>query len=188
MAQRTFDIIAAVNAYDDGIGCEGKIPWSIKQDMQYFKELTINTCDSNKVNAVIMGRKTWESLPKRPLQGRLNIVISTTQIQIPGAFSFQSFQHALKFVQNEDKLVDRIFVLGGEQLYQEALEHADLHCVYITRVYSNEEVACDRFFPIDILHRVASLKEQSAIFTEGNYMFCFQTFFPNHSAFPAIPV
>lgn len=179
MSPRPFDIIAAVNAQDGGIGSDGKIPWAIKQDMQYFRELTTTTIDPNKVNALIMGRKTWESLPKRPLPSRLNIVISTTQMQIPGAIAFPSFHHALTFLQNETSLVERIFVVGGARVYQEALEHTDLGEVHITRVYPNVEIpACDCFFPIDTFEYCnMALKTQSDIFNEGNYMFCFQTFY-----------
>ncbi len=56
----------------------GTLPWSIPGDLRYFKELTSRTADPGKQNAVIMGRKTWESLPPkfRPLPGRLNVVLS----------------------------------------------------------------------------------------------------------------
>lgn len=56
----------------------GTLPWSIPGDLRYFKELTSRTADPGKQNAVIMGRRTWESLPPkfRPLPGRLNVVLS----------------------------------------------------------------------------------------------------------------
>ncbi len=64
---------------DGGIGKEGKLPWKLSGDMAYFKRVTLDTEDiPGKRNAVIMGRKTWESIPNsfRPLAGRLNVVLS----------------------------------------------------------------------------------------------------------------
>ncbi len=73
---------------DGGIGKEGKLPWKLSGDMAYFKRVTLDTEDTPDVrNAVIMGRKTWESIPKsfRPLPGRLNVVLSRspTTLNLP---------------------------------------------------------------------------------------------------------
>ncbi len=61
----------------------GSLPWKIPGDMAYFKELTSRTVDPAKQNAVVMGRKTWESIPAkfRPLAGRLNIILSRSEAQ-----------------------------------------------------------------------------------------------------------
>jgi dihydrofolate reductase/thymidylate synthase len=61
-----------------GIGKGGTMPWKLPGDMAYFKELTSKTADAGKQNAVIMGRKTWESIPVkfRPLPGRINVVLT----------------------------------------------------------------------------------------------------------------
>lgn len=93
-----FSIIVA-STLDNGIGCNGKLPWRIKRDMEWFKYLTThhisisnpNESDSNKIflddtssqneNVVIMGRKTWESIPSkfRPLPKRTNVVLSRNE-------------------------------------------------------------------------------------------------------------
>lgn len=63
-----------------GIGHAGGLPWRLRQDMAFFKKMTTNTVDSNKQNAVIMGRKCWDSIPVkfRPLSNRINVVLSRT--------------------------------------------------------------------------------------------------------------
>ena len=69
-------VVAATRAL--GIGKDGKLPWHLPGEMAFFKELTSKTSDAGKHNAVVMGRRTWESLPPkfRPLPGRLNVVLS----------------------------------------------------------------------------------------------------------------
>lgn len=69
-------VVAATRS--GGIGLDGKIPWRLPKDMAFFKSVTSATADASKMNAVIMGRRTWASLPPkfRPLKGRLNVVLS----------------------------------------------------------------------------------------------------------------
>ena len=71
------------STYNGGIGLNGKLPWRLKEDMKIFKRITTtiqNSDDKNKLNAVIMGKNTWESIPLkfRPLSNRINIILSTT--------------------------------------------------------------------------------------------------------------
>eukprot|EP01084_Bolivina_argentea_P223488 378123_1 len=75
---RKFSLIVAATIPDFGIGLDGSIPWRIAGDLKFFKETTMVTKDRNKQNAVIMGRKTWQSIPNkyRPLPSRLNIVLT----------------------------------------------------------------------------------------------------------------
>jgi dihydrofolate reductase len=71
-------LIAAATEVGYGIGKNGAMPWRLRGDMDHFKRITQRVTDTSRQNAVIMGRKTWESLPKsfRPLPGRLNVVLS----------------------------------------------------------------------------------------------------------------
>ena len=71
---RKFSIIVACDIYG-GIGCDNKIPWELQEELQYFKKITTETLDHTKQNAVIMGRNTWLSLHKKPLQKRKNIIL-----------------------------------------------------------------------------------------------------------------
>jgi dihydrofolate reductase/thymidylate synthase len=77
-----------------GIGAGGTLPWRLPGDLAFFKALTTKTRDAGRVNAVILGRSTWDSLPPkfRPLPGRLNVVVSASgKLQPHGAHSLLSF-------------------------------------------------------------------------------------------------
>ena len=114
-----FDIVVA-HDIKNGIGINNTLPWECPPDMAYFKKLTINS-HSNQQNTVIMGRKTWESIPERfrPLPKRTNIVVSNTLKTLSNATIATSLSDALN-IANPDT---SIFVIGGAQIYQEALNH-----------------------------------------------------------------
>lgn len=104
-------IIAAV-AHNRVIGCQGSIPWFIPEDLNHFRDKTMG-------NTVIMGRKTWESLPYsvRPLPGRQNIVVSSDQTyEAVGAITAGSLTLAIQLAS-----VGEVFIIGGAQLYEQAL-------------------------------------------------------------------
>jgi len=109
-------VIAAV-ARNRVIGKDNRLLWNIPEDMAHFKALTSG-------HTVIMGRKTWESLPPRfrPLPGRRNIVISRqAHYAAPGAELAGSLENALKLASNAAV----VFVIGGEQIYTQAMAVAD---------------------------------------------------------------
>ncbi len=129
-----------------GIGIGNKLPWRLKGDMQYFQYVTTEA-EPGKVNAVIMGRKTWESLPEksRPLKGRVNIVLSRGYADVPtGVLVVNSLEDALSQLWH-DETVDKIFVIGGASVYTQALKHPDCDRIYLTEVMDKFE--CDAFFP-----------------------------------------
>jgi dihydrofolate reductase/thymidylate synthase len=135
-------IIAALDR-NRGIGKDGTLPWRLKGDMSFFKTLT-TTAPGGKTNAVIMGRKTWESIPAkfRPLPDRLNIVLSRELAEAEGAVVCDSFDDAHTFLAGMANLHE-VYVIGGAGVYAEALKECD--ALYLTHV--DIEVACDVFFP-----------------------------------------
>lgn len=136
-----FSIIAAVSN-TNGIGKNGKIPWNEPVDMKYFKTITSTVTDPTRQNAIIMGRKTYESLNGRSLPNRRNIVISSDcNNKIDWFTSLQSAMDYLWY----DKSIEKIFVIGGGQLYQEAIRHRGCNELYINRI--NTDAECDVFFP-----------------------------------------
>eukprot|EP00959_Pyramimonas_sp_CCMP1952_P399324 8367055-Pyramimonas_sp.AAC.1 len=117
---RKFQVVVAATL-TMGIGKEGGLPWKLPGDMKYFKQITSATSAPAKKNAVVMGRKTWESIPQkfRPLSDRLNIVLSrtlapsskennNTESSIPeGVHVFASLNEALEML-GEDEYKDSI--------------------------------------------------------------------------------
>ncbi|MDR0601280.1 MAG: dihydrofolate reductase [Treponema sp.] len=139
-------IIAAV-AENRVIGRGGAIPWSIREDMRRFRDLTMGF-------PCVMGRRTWESLPRKPLPGRPNIVVSKLMAarragspgdrsaggeSTDGALIFPSLDEALKHCGAYEK----VFICGGASLYREAMPAADI--MEITMIH--ESFKGDVFFP-----------------------------------------
>lgn len=110
------------------IGSDGDLPWRLSSDLKLFKAIT-------KGKPVIMGRKTWESLPRKPLPGRLNIVVTRQAgytaegAQVVGDMG-DAFDAA--FIQANTDRVDEVFVIGGAQIYAAAMTVADR--LYLTEV------------------------------------------------------
>ena len=123
MSDRPFELalIAAV-ARNGVIGRDGALPWHLAGDMQHFRELT-RSCP------VVMGRRTWDSLPPRyrPLPGRANIVVTRRAgWSADGAQVAPSLTAALRLAQLRLGPSRRVYVIGGAQLYREALPLADV--------------------------------------------------------------
>lgn len=144
-----FNIIVATDLQNN-IGRDNKIPWYLPEDLKYFRDITTG----NGKNAVIMGRKTWESIPEkyRPFKNRFNIVLTRdvgkhtcNNSSMESVMFMSSLQNALNYLYNRDDFED-IFVIGGSQIYKEALEHSDLNKIYITKINTIYE-NCDCVFP-----------------------------------------
>ncbi len=151
-----FSIIAAISNAN-GIGKNGKIPWNEPVDMKYFKEITSKVTDESRQNAIIMGRRTFESLNGRSLPNRRNIIISSDCNNKIDWFT--SLQSAIDYLWY-DKSIEKIFVIGGGQLYQEAIRHRGCNELYINRI--NTDAECDVFFP-DISEDVYELRSEQPL-------------------------
>jgi dihydrofolate reductase len=125
-------IIAAV-AQNRAIGYENKLIYHLPADMKRFKELTTG-------HTIIMGRHTFESLPKGALPNRRNIVLSRTQHIFAGCDCYSSLQEALQHCEKDED----IYIIGGASVYKEALPLADRLC--LTEVEDTPTNA-DTFFP-----------------------------------------
>ena len=119
--------------------------------MRHFMKVTTETQSADTKNAVLMGRKTWESIPEkfRPLKDRINVVLtkSPSAISLPeGVLVASSLQDAC--IKLDDKKVGEIFVIGGSQIYDEALKSSYVNKVLCTNVYNIPETQkFDAFFP-----------------------------------------
>jgi len=142
-------IIVAV-AENNVIGKDNALLWHISDDLKNFKKITEN-------HSVIMGRKTYFSLPFRPLKNRRNIVISNSLPQIEGAEVVKSIEEAFELCKNESE----VFVIGGGAIYRQTIDFADK--IYLTKVYANFNG--DTFFP-EIDEKIWKISQQSEIFTD----------------------
>jgi dihydrofolate reductase len=139
-----YKLIAAV-CKGGGIGKNNTLPWKIKEDMIHFSKLT----RGNGNNAVVMGRKTWESLPRGALIGRDNIILSNTMVMDENIAG----NHVVKTCQSIDdvnkfclsKKYDLVWVVGGTAVYKIFLETGLVDVCAIT--YIDKEFSCDASFP-----------------------------------------
>lgn len=127
-------LIVAV-AENGVIGRDGKLPWRIPEDMKWFKART-------EGRPLIMGRKTWESLPKRPLPGRTNIVVTRdASFKAEGGVVVTSLAAALDVAAGEAP--EEIMVIGGAEIYRAAMPF--VRRIYLTSVHG--EIEGDTYFP-----------------------------------------
>lgn len=135
------NIIAAVQKSNRGIGYRGNLLFRIPEDMKRFRELTEH-------NVVVMGRKTWDSIPFGPLSNRINVVITRDKnFEAPkGVYVAYSIEGALERVEHSQR---EIFVIGGAEIYKQVMDRTndliDLDKFYLTEVQSDKEA--DVFMP-----------------------------------------
>ncbi|KAL9244994.1 hypothetical protein vseg_018704 [Gypsophila vaccaria] len=149
---RTYQVVVAATR-EMGIGKDGKLPWRLPSDLKFFKDVTLRTLNPEKKNAVVMGRKTWESIPSkyRPLPGRLNVVLTRSKEFVleglENVLACESMECALELLGANpyDNLVERVFVIGGGQVLRETLNAPACDTIHITEIETNIE--CDTFIP-----------------------------------------
>jgi dihydrofolate reductase len=134
---------------DRGIARAGAIPWRLPGDVRHFKQLTTTTADPARRNAVLMGRATWDSLPERfrPLPGRHNVVLSRQErLALPaGVLHARDLDAALAALSGVSPGIERVFVIGGGEVYAAALARPDCRRIHYTHV--DARCDCDTFFP-----------------------------------------
>lgn len=131
-------MISAIVAVDNnwGIGFNGDLLEHIPEDLKYFKQLTTG-------HVVVMGRKTWDSLPKKPLKDRLNIVITSQERHFGEMTAFISFEEAISRMTHIDD-DEEWFVIGGGTIYKELLPFCDR--IYVTKIFKDHDNV-DTYFP-----------------------------------------
>lgn len=134
-----FTIISALDL-NRGIGYENRLPWHLSADLKHFAGTT-------KGNTVIMGRKTWDSIPEqyRPFKERLNLVISRGEVTLPeGVLLAHSLDEALELAEKHGP-ERKAFVIGGASLYAEAIQHPNCEELILTHIEG--EYLVDTYFP-----------------------------------------
>lgn len=167
-----FTIIAAYHQETRGIGTKNQLPWRVPEDLRFFRTKTQTTHCPSLQNAVILGRKTLESLQGRLLPGRIHVCLTSHPPPPPSSSSSSSspvhytssLHEALEWLQSMSERIETVFVIGGGQVYQEAIHHP--HCAHIwvneltwpnTPPFSPTEL--DSFFPIIDAHMYQEIQE-----------------------------
>lgn len=155
----TLSLIVAVNR-NRGIGFGNHLLYRLPNDLKRFKSLTTG-------HTVIMGRKTFESLPKGALPQRRNIILSHRNVSFPDTECFHSLADALASCKGEEE----VFIIGGASLYEEALPLADR--MYITEVDDSQAIADAFFPPVDFTQWHEKKKECHPADEKHSYPYCF---------------
>jgi dihydrofolate reductase/thymidylate synthase len=170
----SFSIVVAMDERR-GIGHEGRLPWQLSADLKHFKEITTKTKDPSKQNIVVMGRKTWESLPVkfRPLPNRINVVL-TQQLNysLPsGVYQFNGFETFLKWLQEKEikQRYEGCFIIGGQKIFDEAIGWPSCQTLFVTHI--QKTFPSDTFFPS--FEKEFVLIKQSPLEKEGEISFFF---------------
>lgn len=141
-----FEIIVACTT-NGGIGKNGTIPWNAPLDLKNFYNIT-TLKPKDKINILIMGRRTFDSIGNKALKNRLNIVISKTLNLQNDIIIANDFDHALN-ISNNIINVYKIFIIGGVEIYKEALKHNMCNKIHLTLIKNKFD--CDVFFPLELL-------------------------------------
>lgn len=159
--QNPIHLIVAVGE-DGAIGKQGNLIWKISDDLKRFKTLTTG-------HPVIMGRKTWESLPKKPLPGRRNIVVTRqNDFRADGAETAKSIEEAISITCDEEP-----FVIGGAEIYKAFLPYVsilDLTCI------KDKCRDADAFLQLDVSKGWELIEESEMKTTTEGLSFQYQTF------------
>lgn len=178
MSPRRYAVVVAVTN-EWGIGQDGKLPWHPRRlhlDMAFLKYITthnynltpsdqdvefednsITTPSEMDTNIIIMGRKTWESLPPKlkPMDGRFNVIVTSKPEELQ---SHPAYGQKLLAVQTFTKAIEvglsrpgRTFVLGGSSIYEAALHDPQCEAIFITRLYQHPSLPCNINFPRSIM-------------------------------------
>jgi dihydrofolate reductase len=161
-----FKIIVAYDSFC-GIGKNGTLPWThLKHDMERFRNLTVGKGN----NAVVMGRKTWESLPSRhkPLKDRTNFVLSKTM-------TGENIVHSFEELQLEG--FDEVWFIGGRSIYELALRHFDIESIYVTEIH--HDFNCDAHFPFTLIKDSDYIKELGDEFEVEGLKYTFKEYHKN---------
>lgn len=162
--------IVLANDINYGIAKDDIIPWKSKTDIKHFKELTLNS-------TVIMGRKTWDSLPRKhkPLPYRRNIIITHDVMKLKSNILeeeldydilnteidvYDDLDKAIEFETNTSlkSTREKIFIIGGANIYNQCLNHPLLKHIYLTTIY--DDYVCDTFVDKDILIKIIENKKE----------------------------
>jgi dihydrofolate reductase len=162
--------------HDGGIGKNNTIPWHIPADMKHFREIT-TTAPCGLKNVVIMGKKTWQSLPNayRPLHNRVNIIVSSTLTRENNIEVKNNLDQAINYAMSLNNIF-KVFIIGGARLYNEAIKHSLCTSAYVTHIMTEDETVnfeCDTFIDLDTFNDLFTLVKEGIVDKKEQLYFTF---------------
>jgi len=154
--------------YNNAIGCKSTndLIFNIKNDMQYFKNITTTTRENMK-NVLVMGRNTWDSIKYKPLKNRMNFIISSNYETInyeykkyDNVIAFPNNECCLDFINDNKIYYDKIFIIGGISIYEYYLNNNIINKIICTKI-TNKNNFGDIFFNVNYLNffKICNIKE-----------------------------
>ena len=148
------------STFEGGIGYNNKLPWNYKSELKKFKEITTKTENDLKQNAVIMGSKTYYSLPINKLSNRINIVLTRSNFNCNSNNEnyeknnikvYNKILDAIKYCNNND-FIENIFIIGGTEIFNYFLDNINLiDNIYLTLIKNIYE--CDKYININLIYK-----------------------------------
>ncbi|KAM3955137.1 dihydrofolate reductase [Aphomia sociella] len=182
MNKTKLNLIAAA-CENMGIGVNGTLPWRLKKEMAYFTTMTTKVQDPLKVNAVVMGRRTWDCIPAKfsPLSNRVNIVLThkvdDVKSKVPeGVVVVSGLDEAVKYIDSRED-IESTWVIGGSSIYKAAMEHQNCDKIYLTEIQKSFD--CDAFFPRIDKQQYSLVKEEGIpeeLQTEGDITYYYRIY------------
>jgi dihydrofolate reductase len=176
-------IIVAIHRENGAIGNNGHLLFRLKEDMRYFKELTLSTSNRNLYNVVIMGYHTWKSIPVKfkPLSGRINIILSKNHYdnvlsEIDGldqVFVVSNYEEIDNILHKYVDMIEKVFYIGGALIYKHALLEKKVDKLYITEITTPHilDYNCDTVLDPDLFLDY-QLEHESDLIIEENVLDC----------------
>ncbi|XP_060617697.2 dihydrofolate reductase [Anolis sagrei] len=167
---RSLNSIAAV-CHNMGIGKNGQLPWPpLRNEFKYFQKMTTTPTQEGRQNVVIMGKRTWLSIPEknRPLKDRINIVLSSEMKEVPKGAHYlaRSLDEALDLLQlpELESKIDLVWIVGGSSVYKAAMDKPIHQLLFVTRILHDFE--SDTFFPEIDLEKYKLLPNYAGVPTD----------------------
>ena len=142
------NLIVAYIKNNYGIGYNNNLLFYLKKDLEYFKKITKGS--NQKLNVLIMGYNTWDSIPNRfkPLYGRINIVLTSKKIENKNnLYYFNNWGDIYNWLDNNKNKYNEVFGIGGESIYNKLLEDGKVNKIYATEINYNKEKEISKYFP-----------------------------------------
>uniref|UniRef100_A0AC35UED9 Dihydrofolate reductase n=1 Tax=Rhabditophanes sp. KR3021 TaxID=114890 RepID=A0AC35UED9_9BILA len=165
-----FQLIWAEDS-QNGIGKNGTLPWNLPKEMAHFKKTTMEVSSPDKMNMVIMGKKSYDSIPAkfRPLAKRFNVVLSRTLAELDegNLMITNSLDKVIKKLAEDIQFresIEHVFVIGGRQIYNEVLLTPFVDKLIVTKIRSSFD--CDVIFPDFARENFAKISQNEEVVNE----------------------